>query len=1121
MLMPIGGEGAFMFRRGFHLACVSFLLVTIAFAQIDTGSIVGTVRDASGASISNVTVTATNIATNIALTTKSNESGQYQFNALRVGAYAVKASITGFSSQEFPSVPVDVQSRPSIDFTLQVGSITQTLEVKEQTVALDTQTADVGGVVHERQIVDLPLNGRRYSDLALLEPGIQKNLTNPNNKAPDRFSSNGNLETQNYFALDGVDNNSGSTNLQEGSVQAVQPPPDALQEFRVQTRTYSAEFGTSAGAVINASIKSGSNGFHGDVWEFLRNSSLDANTFFNNRNGTGRGHFSQNQYGGAIGGPILKNRTFFFFDAQDFTSRRATTTQSTVPTPLMKTGNFVELNANSIPTASAVPGQAGCISGGVIAASCLDPTGIKLLALYPDPNIPSAVARQGIPGSWSGGSNYQFQYSVPTDTLTYDVRIDHNLNANNRIFGRFSSYKVDRQDPPWTGNPIAGNGNFATQYAIRGKSVALSWTSVISPSVLNELRGGFNRDNAHSDPLGLTVGTSLASNYGLTGIPSGSFAAGIPPINISGLQRLGTAPWRPQVQVTQVWQLLDTLSWLKGSHSMRFGFEHRHASNNFLDAQSPQGQITAGSIYTGNSGFGVPDFLLGDVSAASFTTPTVVHNYKVAYNFFAQDAWRPRQNLTVNYGIRYELFSPLLNHQDALSNFTPANGGGFVQATSGDWASRSLIRPDKNDWAPRIGFSYQPMERVVLRGGYGIFYQHDVRIGSESVLGENPPFFFDQSLSQSFPSATPVFLLRNGFPAGQFGPGILDLTKLQIRAQDPYQRTSYVGQTSFGPQIQISQTTVLDISYVGNFGRKMNRLRNANQGRITGFTATGTPIPLFPYANLNTNVNTLGGNHAFLELATNDGNTNYNGLLVSFRKRFDKGIGYGLSYTWSKNLADFVDNLTGGSTPADAYNYSLERSYSPFDTTHRFVGNVLWNLPIGKGGLILNRGGWAGTLIGGWQINSIVALQTGTPFTVTYTDVSSTGGNHQNRANCISNPYAGASTDPSRIAGGNAPGFFLNPAAFAAPASGTFGNCAPRSFHGPGLENVDLSLFKQFLLREQWRLEFRSEFFNSFNHPSFTNPSSNFSPAARGSFGKVFDTVTDPREIQFALKLYF
>ena len=1119
--MPLSSERLVAFWRDFRFLFLSFLLAASAFAQIDTGSIVGIVRDPSGATISNATITATNTATNVVLTTRSNESGQYQFNALRVGAYTVKATFPGFSAQEFPNIQVDVQSRPSIDFDLKVGNITDTVEVKEQTPVLDTETADVGGVVHERQIVDLPLNGRRYSDLALLEPGIQKNLTNTNNTAPDRFSSNGNLETQNYFALDGVDNNSGSTNLQEGSVQTVQPPPDALQEFRVQTRTYSAEFGTSAGAVINASIKSGSNAFHGDVWEFLRNSSLDANSFFNNRNGTGRGHFSQNQFGGTIGGPILKNRTFFFFDMQDFTSRRATTTQSTVPTTLMKIGNFTELSAKSIPTSPAFPSQAGCISGGVIAASCLDPTGVKLLALYPDPNIPSAVAQQGIPGSWTGGSNYQFQYSVPTDTLSYDVRIDHNLNANNRIFGRFSNYTVDRQDPPWTANPIAGNGNFATQYAIRGKSVALSWTDVLSPSILNELRGGFNRDNAHSDPLGLSVGTSQASNYGLTGIPSGSFAAGIPPINISGLQRLGTAPWRPQVQTAQVWQLLDTLSLLQGSHSMRFGFEHRHTSDNFLDAQSPQGQITAGGIYTGNSGFGVPDFLLGDVSSASFTTPTVVHNYKVAYNFFAQDTWRVRRNFTVNYGVRYELFSPLLNHQNALSNFTSASGGGFVQASAGDWTSRSLIHPDKNDWAPRIGFSYQPIERVVLRGGFGIFYQHDVRIGSESVLGENPPFFFDQSISQSLGSTTPVFSLRNGFPAGQFGPGILDLTKLQIRAQDPFQRTPYVQQTSFGPQIQISQSTVFDVSYVGNFGRKENRLRNANQGQVVGFTATGTPITAFPFANLNTNVNSLGGNHAFLELSTNDGNTNYNGLLLSLRKRFDKGIGYGLSYTWSKNLSDFVDNLTGGSTPANAYNYSLERSYSPFDTTHRFVGNVLWNLPIGKGGLILNNGGLASTLIGGWQVNSIVTLETGTPFTVTSTDQSFTGGNHASRANCISNPYAGASTDPSQIVGSNAPGFFLNPAVFSVPANGTFGNCAPRSFHGPGLENVDLSIFKQFLLKEQWKLEFRSEFFNSFNHPNFTNPSSSLTPSSLGSFGKVFNTVTDPREIQFALKLYF
>ncbi len=1103
-----------------ELVAAFSLLATAAFAQIDTGSIVGTVRDPSGAAIPKAVVTATNTATNVALTTSTNAAGDYLFAALTPGVYSVKATAPGFATQVTNNVEIHVQSRQQVDFSLNVGEVSQVLEVQAQTPLLETERADVGAVVQEQQIRDLPLNGLRYADLALLEAGIQKNLTNPNNTAPDRFSSNGNLELQNYFSLDGVDNNSGSTNLQEGSVQAVQPPPDALQEFRVQTRTYSAEFGTSAGAVINASIKSGTNAFHGDVWEFLRNSRLDANTFFNNAGRVPRGHFSQNQYGGTIGGPIIKNKTFFFFDAQDFTSRKATSILSTVPTPLMKQGNFTEFKTAL--AAPGVAGQTGCINGNIIAPSCIDPVGQKLVALYPDPNIPGAVAAQGRPGSWTGAPNYQFQYSVPNDTYSWDTRIDHTINANNRIFGRFSDYHVDRQDPPWTGNPLAGNGNFATQYRIRGKGVALSWTDVISPALLNEARGGFNRDYAHSDPIGLQLGKSQAADFGLTGIPPGPNNAGIPPINISGLTRLGSSPWRPQYQISQVWQFLDNLSWIKGAHSMKFGYEHRHTSDNFLDIQSPQGQITASGIYTGNTGLGVPDFLLGDISTAQFTTPTVVHNYQYANNFYAQDTWRVRPNLTLNYGIRYELFTPVLNHQNQMANFTPANGGGFVYAKDGDLYSRALIHPDRNDWAPRVGFSYQPFTRLVLRGGYGVFYQHAVRIGSESILALNPPFVIDGSLSQSAGSTTPVFLLKNGFPSSQFTPALVDLTKLQVRAQDPNQRTGYVHQVSFGPQFEFSQSTVLDISYVGNFGRKMNRLRNANQAMILGYNPDGTPQILFPYANLNTSTTVLNNNnHAFLELATNDGNTNYNALLVSLRKRFSKGLAYGISYTWSHNFADFVDNLTGGSTPAYAYNYSLERSNSPFDVTHRFVAYATYMLPIGRGGLILNDGGVASRLIGGWQLNTIVTLETGTPFTVTAPDVSGSGGNHQSRGNCIGDPLAGRTTDPSGFVGSGAAGFFLNPAAFAVPATGHFGNCAPRAFHGPGLQNVDFSVFKDFVITERFRFEFRSEFFNLFNHPNFNNPSASIAPASIGSFGKSFSTVTDPREIQFALKLYF
>ena len=1095
------------------LAC-AVMISAAAYAQIDTGAIVGSILDPSGAAIPKATVTATNTATHEVLTTTSNSSGQYQFTALRVGVYNVKATAPGFGAQVVNDVQIDVQSRPSINFNLRVGDASQTVQVESSAPVLNTQTADVGGVVQQQQIRDLPLNGRRYADLALLEAGIQKDPTVAN-AAADRFSSNGNLETQNYFSLDGIENNSGSTNLQEGSVQTVQPPPDALSEFRVQTRTYSAEFGTSAGAIINASIKSGTDSIHGDVWEFLRNNKLDANTFLNNAGGVPRGHFSQNQFGATIGGPIIKHKTFFFGDAQNLRSSKATTILSTVPTPLMKTGNFTELK----PTLAnpAVAGQSGCISGNIISLSCIDPVGSKLLALYPDPNLPSLVAREGIPGSWTGASNYQFQYGIPNNTYSWDGRIDHNINDNNRIFGRFSDYDVSRQDAPWTGNPLAGNGNFATQYHIIGKSVALSWTDVVSPAMVNELRAGFTRDNANSLPIGVTLGTSAASQFGLTGIPAGPFNAGLPPINITGLQRLGTAPWRPQVQIAQVWQLLDTLSWLKGDHSLKFGFESRHTSDNFLDAQSLQGQISSSGIYTGNVGLGVADFLLGDVSTASFTTPSIVHNYKQGYSFFAQDTWRVRRNLTVNYGIRYELFSPLLNHQNALANFI---NGAFVTAKDGDWFARGLVHPDKNDFAPRIGFAYQAMDKLVLRGGYGIFYQHDVRIGSESVLGENPPAFFDQALAQSAGSTTPVFFLKNGFPASQFGPQILNLTTLQIRAQDPNQRTPYVEQVSFGPQWEISQSTVLDISYVGNFGRKENRLRNANQGMVTGFV-NSAPVTVFPYANLSTNVNTLAGSHAYLELATNDGNTNYDGLLVSLKRRYAKGLAYGVSYTFSKNLADFVDNLTGGSTPTNAYNYSLERSYSPFDVTHRFVANGLYNLPIGKGGLILNNDSLASKLIGGWQINGVVTLQSGVPFSVSAPDASATGGSHANRANCIGNPFVGATTDPTLLAGATAPGFFINPAAFSVASTGTFGTCAPRLFHGPGIENVDLSVFKIFAITERYKVEFRSEFFNSFNHVNFGNPSANAAPASVATFGKLLTTIGDPRDIQFALKVYF
>ncbi len=1092
------------------LMVLLFALGATALAQMDTGTITGVLRDEQGAVLAGATVAIRNIGTGVVTTTKTNNDGNYQALGLIPGNYSVEASAPGFGSAKNPSVEVDVKTRAQVDFNLKVGAAQEQIEVNEAGVQLQTQSADVGVVIGARQINDLPLNARRYADLALLSPGIFKDPS-VSNSAPDRFSSNGNSETQNYFALDGVDNNSGSTNLQEGSVQNVQPPPDAIDEFRLQTRTYTTEFGTSAGAVVNASIKSGTNQFHGDAFEFARNSVLDSNTYFNRQKGIGKGTFSQNQFGGTLGGPIYRDRTFFFTDYQGLRSSQDTTKSSVVPSANMKKGDFSELSSSAYPLNSIATGQSGCITPGtrVIASGCLDPVGVKLASLFPDPNDPSVPV-------WSGATNYNFVYNLPTQINSTDIRIDHKLSEKDTLFGRYSFLQQHRQDPPWTSNPIAGNGGFATDYKIRNQGLALGWTHVLSSSAVNQARYGFLRDNAHSNPIGLTPGKSNAADYGLTGIPASPFATGLPPIYISGFVTLGVDRYRPQFQVAQVFQFLDIFTKLQGNHSLMFGYEYHRNSDNFLDLQAPQGFIQSTGIYSNKPGFGFADFLLGDVASTIYNTPLEVHNFLPGHSFFGQDTWRIEKNLTVTYGARYELYAPMMNRTNQVSNFSPLGGGSLIPAAADakSWGGRSLINPDKNNVAPRVGFSYQPSNRTVFRGGYGVFYQFINRIGSESQLALNQPFLKAIFTSQNNGSVTPVFQLKNGFPGAAYAASAVPLYLQKSNWQDPNQRTGYVQQASFGPEVQLSSSTVLEVNWVGNWAHKMNRLRNANQGMITGFSSPNVPIVQFPYANLNG-----AGQHGFLEYATNDGNTSYEALEASLRRRMVNRLGYQISYTWSHAISDFVDNLTGGSTPQNAYDYAHERSNSPFDQQHRFVASGEWMLPVGKDGWILNNNTLGSRLLGNWQLNAIITLQTGNPFNISAPDNSQTGGSHAAYANCIGNPFVGTTTDRASISTQNASGVYINPNAFATPSPGTFGSCRPRMFHGPGSENADLSLFKVFPIGDVRRIELRFETFNAFNHANFANPASSTSNIA--TFGKVNSTINDPREIQLAGKFYF
>lgn len=1111
------------FTLGGILALAIFFGMTgKASAQIDTGTITGTLHDQQDAVVPGATVTIRNIATGVSSVTKTNGNGTYEVLSLIPGMYSVEVSAAGFGGAKNPGVEIHVKSRVEVDFTLKVGATSDQVEVNEAAVLLQTQSADVGTVVGAQQINDLPLNSRRYADLALLSPGIFKNPSVAN-AAPDRFSSNGNSETQNYFALDGVDNNSGSTNLQEGSVQNVQPPPDAIQEFRLQTRTYSVEFGTSAGAVVNASTKSGTNRFHGNAWEFVRNGVLDSNTYFNRQQGLPKGVFSQNQFGGTIGGPIYRDHTFFFADYQGFRSGQDVTKSSVVPSAAMKTGDFSELKSSPYPLLSTANGQTGCLVPAtlIISPSCLDPVGVKLASLFPNPNNnPNNLTP---PPVWDGNTNYNYIYRSPTQVNSADVRIDHNLSSKDSIFGRYSILQQHRQDAPWTSNLIIGNGGFATDYKIRNQGLALGWNHILSNSAVNQARFGFLRDNAHSDPIGLTLGQSNAADYGLTGIPASPYTAGLPPIYISGFVTLGVDRFRPQFQAAQVYQFVDIFTWLKGNHSLMLGYQYHRNTINFLDLQAPQGYIQSTGIYTNKNGFGLADFLLGDVASTIYNTPIAVHNFLPGHSFFAQDTYRLSKNLTLTYGARYELYAPMLNRTNSVANFSAANGGTLVPAVAGakSWTDRSLINADKNNVAPRVGFSYQAANRIVIRGGYGVFYQFINRIGSESQLSLNQPFLKAVLTSQGSGSVTPVFQLKNGFPGATYAGSVVPLTLQKSNWQDPNQRTSYVQQASFGPQVQLSSNTVLEMTWVGNWGHKMNRLRNANQGVVTGFSTSGLALVQFPYANLNSATSTIAGagTHAFLEYATNDGNTSYEALQASLRRQVTKGLGYQVSYTWSHALSDFVDNLTGGSTPQNAYDYAHERSNSPFDQRHRFVASGQWLLPIGKGGWVLNNDSVAARLVGGWQVNGIVTLQTGNPFNVTAADNSQTGGSHAAYANCVSNPYVGTTTDRAAISTRGVAGVFLNAAGFSVPSVGTFGSCRPRMYHGPGRENVDLSLFKQFPIREAMKVEFRFEFFNAFNHANFANPASSLNNTT--TFGKISSTVNDPRQIQMAAKFYF
>lgn len=1080
-------------RRRVVCACAITLvlagLVRPAEAQVDTAVLVGRAVDGSGGVLPGVTVTATQQATGVTATSTTNASGEFVFSGLRIGPYTVEAEIQGFRRAVQRDVVLRVQDRAQVNFVLEVGAITEEVIVTGAPELLQTQSANIGNVIDEQQIRDLPLLGRRYSELAYLTPGVVQAPAGITSRGEDTFfNANGNYATWNNYTLDGADNNSFSTNLQERSPQVVQPPVDALQEFKVQTRTYSAEFGRAAGAVINASIKQGTNAFRGSLFEFFRDEAFNANTWDNNRAGVAKGPFNQHIAGGTLGGPVLRGRTFFFGDYQATRTERALSQSTTVPTARMRTGDLSELTGSMAASNPFVP--AGCVDAAAkaIAPSCIDPVAARLVQLYPLPNVP---------GAGFFANNYISNGVLDSDINQFDVRLDHSLSDNDSVFGRYSFQQSDRIEPPLLSDPVA-SGDFASNILIRGQNAVGNWSRILGPQLFNEFRVAYNR--VRSDSVHPAFGVDSATEYGILGVPRDPrFYGGLPHMPIQRFARLGGPFFRPQFQTSEVFQFANNLTWNVSSHSMKFGVERRRDLVTYIDLRSLNGELSfVDGRYTG---FGLGDFLLGLSSAQRLTLFHQPDLYADGWQLYAQDSWRAAENLTVNYGVRYEYFTPLFDRANRLTNINPATGQ-ILLAADGDVADRTLINPDRNDIAPRVGVAWTATPRVVLRGGYGIFYQQTDRYGSESQLGLNLPQLVDASITANLPNEAPAFTFAQGFTpltASTVNPAIV-----QWRLQDPNQRTPIVHQFSIGPELQVAADMVAAAEYVGNRTRNGRRLRNLNEGIIP---ADGGPIQ-FPYAQYG-----FGG--AYLQQIITNGTADYDSLQLRLQRRMRSGLAFTLAYTWSKAMGDFLDHLSVGggavgNAPLTAYNMALDYGPLAFDIPHRFVGSFIYELPVGSG-RPLDPGGVAGAVLGGWSVNGILTLSDGRPFTITANDQAGTGQGRISRANCIGDPL------PSGF--GQTLDAWFDVTAFAPTANRTYGNCGSNTVRGPSSKGMNLSVFRSIALPNEQRVELRLETFNLFNWVNFGFPGANASNL--NAFGRITSSLGDPREVQLAVKFYF
>lgn len=1061
--------------------------IASVLAQTDTGTISGVVTDASGAVIPNAEVKASNLDTGSQFRTVSGENGFYALNALPRGTYTLSVSAPGFATASRPGVVVNVNSRLEVGFQLRPGEVTETIEVTGETPLLETESGSLGQVVENKTLITLPLNGRNYSQLAVLAPGVTPNA---GSRAADGFSINGNRTFQNVFLVDGIDNNNYILGVDTNSTQALRPSVDAIQEFKLETANYSAEFGRAAGGVISVSIKSGTNNYRGSVFEFLRNEKLDANDFFSNRAGLRRPPLRRNQAGGTLGGPIVRNRTFFFASYQGTFIREPLTQTTTVPVGAMARGDFGDVRI--FDPLNVAGGRRMPFPNNVIPGDRLDPVGSRLAELYPAPNQPGQV------------NNWVANIPLGADEHQADARLDHRLSNANSLFLRFS--RLDRENnrgpffaPP--GNGGNGFNDFPLIQLPKAWSVALNNTHIFTPALVNEFRVGFTRNT--SDQLS-PAREPLFDEFGIRGIPPSRGLTGLPTFSVTGFSQLGDRTFAPNPKLTEVLQFIDNVSWVRGQHTVKFGIDSRFmlnfagTSNTARGSFSFNGQFTSEIPGTG-TGNGLADLLLGQTNNATLTTLLRGDFRQDYHGLFINDTWKLHRRLTVNLGIRYELQSPPREADNRQANFDldhrNATFGMLVPATDDRRFGGRFVARDKNNWAPRVGFAWQWNERTVVRGSGGIFYGSFGYLAIAQMLAANPPNFLSVSVPTASTAARSALVLSEGFPAGFLDPA--RVRNPNIVAFLPNWPLPEVYQWNFSLQRELPGSFVTTLAYVGSGSSYLPGINNVNDPPPgPGAINPRRPFPEFGSIILNSSF----------------AHATYHSFQAKAERRFVSGFSFLGSYTWAKS----IDNSTNGEDtgngpvqPMDPRNTRIEKGNSAIDVRHRFVASGIYELPFGRGKRFVSQRSVASAVLGGWQVGGIFTASSGT---------------WQSPSLAPNTANTTGPLRPNRIAEGNLPAGertidrWFDVSAFPAPPPFAYGNSGRNVLRMPGLLVLDALIGRSFALGESRRLDLRAEFFNFTNTPQWGRPNLN---VAQPQAGRITNTSVPNRQVQLGIRIAF